>query len=264
MRSSISLLTDFGTKDSFVGQMKGVILNINPEVNIVDLSHDITPFNIGEAALMIEKCHKYFPLGTIHVAVVDPGVGSKRRPIIVMNGDYFFVGPDNGVFSSVMESSEKVEVIHVTNNEFFLRKGSMTFQGRDVFAPVAAWLSKGETAFNFGKKIRDYHVLEMPVPTCDKDTARGEVISVDRFGNAVTNISLDCIERFITGRPINSLTVRIHDESIQVKRFYEEGRGEGLCALINSDAMLELFLYQGNASQTYRIGCGDLVSVMMS
>lgn len=263
MRTCISLLSDFGASDSFVGQMKGVVLNINPEVNIVDISHDIRPFGIREAAIMMEKCYSYFPLGTVHVAIVDPGVGSERRPIIVSNGDYFFVGPDNGLFSLVMAKSEKTEVIHITNDEFFLKKGSMTFQGRDVFAPVAAWLSKGEPASRFGRVIKNCHVLDIPVPASDQDGVHGEVMYVDRFGNAITNISLECVESSLLAGPISSLIVKINNVLVPLKSHYEQGEGAGLCALINSDGIIELFVYQGSASKINRIVEGAAVSVLI-
>jgi len=259
MRPSITLLTDFGTQDSFVGQMKGVILNINPEVNIIDLSHEVAPFGIKQASVMIGLCYEYFPLGTVHVAVVDPGVGTERRPIIVSNGDHFFVGPDNGIFSPVIQRSEKKDVFLIENDEYFLRKGSMTFQGRDIFAPVAAWITKGINPGEFGKKINDFHVHSMAIPVCRTGRIEGEVMYVDRFGNAITNISLESLETaFFSSRP-DTLSILFNNISVPIKRYYQDGEGEELCALFNSDSLLELFRYRGNASRDHSIDTGALV-----
>ena len=185
----ITLTTDFGSKDPFVGIMKGVMLNINPLITIIDITHTISPQNILEAAIAVEASFSYFPHKTIHVVVVDPGVGSGRRPLLVSADYHYFIGPDNGVFSRIYKKSESLDVFHVTAEHYFLPQRSATFHGRDVFAPVAAWLAKGIHVERFGDPITDYVTLPLPAPVfLQENTIEGEVVYIDRFGNLITNI----------------------------------------------------------------------------
>src|SRR5512135_1704123 len=187
----ITLTTDFGYDDPFVGVMKGVILNINPEAKIVDLNHGIRPQDTMEAAFTIGMNFHYFPAETLHVVVVDPGVGSRRRPVLMLSDHHYFLGPDNGVFSYIYRMKhETLEVLHITADHYFLQKKSSTFQGRDVFAPVAAWFSRGVAMEKFGDRITDYQTIDLPFPEVTAEgIIRGKIIHIDRFGNAISNIT---------------------------------------------------------------------------
>lgn len=188
--SFVTLLTDFGTTDYFVGAMKGVIFGINPSAQIVDITHDIPPQDIEAAAFILLNSYPSFPDNSVHVAVVDPGVGSNRRPIVVRAANQFFVGPDNGVFSYVCEREATHQTIHVTADQYFKHPVSTTFHGRDVFAPVAAAITKGLPLTDLGRRITDSVRLASLSPTkLDNGKIEGRIIHVDRFGNCVTNIS---------------------------------------------------------------------------
>ena len=188
-RPFITLTTDFGSKDPFVGIMKGVIVSINPSVKIIDITHNISPQSILEAAYTLEMSYASFPHKTIHVAVVDPGVGSARRPLLVATDYHYFIGPDNGVFSRIYRLTESLTVIHITAEHYFLPQRSSTFHGRDIFAPVAAWMSKGIDIERFGDPITDYVILQEPaLISSSNNVVEGEVVYIDRFGNLMTNI----------------------------------------------------------------------------
>ena len=188
----ITLLTDFGTADYFVGAMKGVILSINPHARIVDITHEIPPQNIPAGAFMLSAACQAFPSETIHVAVVDPGVGSTRRPLVVSGCNQYFVGPDNGLFSFIFERDREARVFHLTNEDYFRRPVSQTFHGRDVFAPVAAALSKGVRPEQLGVEIKDYQLLAQLKPRRrDARTIEATIIHIDRFGNCITNLTAE-------------------------------------------------------------------------
>ncbi|MEW6676033.1 MAG: SAM-dependent chlorinase/fluorinase [Nitrospirota bacterium] len=261
----ITLTTDFGYKDPFVGVMKGIILRINPSVNIIDITHEIAPYNIMEAALTIGVSYEFFPNRTIHVVVVDPGVGSDRRPILVVGANYYFIGPDNGVFSYIYNiKQETLEVIHITSEHYFMPQRGPTFHGRDIFAPVAAWLSKGIDISEFGEPIADYINLYIPVPIITKEnTIEGEVIFIDRFGNAITNIRTQEIGALYSINPEGSLEVLAKGKQIPLKDYYSQVEDKGLYSLINSSGYLELFVCQGNASKDFGIAVGDRVSLKL-
>jgi len=192
----ITLLTDFGTSDYFVAAVKGVILSSNPQVRIVDITHDIPPQDIEAAAFTLLAASSSFPAGTIHVAVVDPGVGSARRAILIVAGEQFFVGPDNGIFSFICDRQEKlgrpVEIFHLTNTKYFRYPVSATFNGRDVFAPVAAALSQSVKPVTLGTRIADFvRLVPLHPETSGDGTIKARIIHIDRFGNCVTNITRD-------------------------------------------------------------------------
>jgi S-adenosylmethionine hydrolase len=275
----ITLTTDFGYKDPFVGEMKGVILSINPSVTFVDITHGIEPHNIEEGAFVIGSSYKYFPSGTIHIAVVDPGVGSERRPVIIDADGYYFVGPDNGIFSYVISFSEKMKVIHITEAapqkilRFFgnhilkgvFTRGTMsplwaidspTFQGRDVFAPVAAWLSKGVALEAFGCAIDDFKRFEVPLPKIGGDRISGEIIYVDRFGNAITNIRKSDLQG--VGE---KFSVEIKGKVVRPVKNYSQASDNSLYCLINSSGHLEFFVNMDSASRLYDISKGEKVTV---
>ena len=186
----ITLLTDFGTTDYFVAAVKGVILGANPNACLVDITHEIAPQDIEAGAFTLLAASTSFPAGTIHLAVVDPGVGSSRRPILIKAREQFFVGPDNGIFSYVCDQTSKLEIVHLTNSKYFRHPVSPTFNGRDIFAPVAAALSTGTRPEEFGKKIKDYVRLQpLKAETSRRGDILGRIIHIDRFGNCVTNIT---------------------------------------------------------------------------
>ena len=262
----ITLTTDFGYKDPFAGIMKGMILNINPFVSIIDITHEITPQNILEAALSIEMSYASFPHKTIHVVVVDPGVGSARRPILVSTDDYLFIGPDNGVFTQIYKLYlGSLNVLHITAAHYFLPHISTTFHGRDVFAPVAAYLSRGIEISNFGESISDFMTIPVPSPNAiKKNIIEGEVIYLDRFGNAVTNIKSHHIDDLFSNNPEGTLKIFVKGKEAPLKHHYSQATDAGLYSLINSYGYLELFVLRGKASADFGITVGQKVGVVIS
>lgn len=261
----ITLTTDFGNKDPFVGIMKGVILNINPYTTIVDITHGISAHNIIEAAFVIENSFSFFPRRTIHVVVVDPGVGSSRRAILVATDNHYFIGPDNGVFSRIYQISENPIVINITSEHYFLPKRSSTFHGRDVFAPVAGWLSRGIEISNFGERIQDYVSIDIPNIIRKADNIiEGKVIYIDGFGNLITNIPAIEIEKLLNISVDKKLKIFIKDMEAPLKGYYSECKDDRLYSIINSFGYLEFFIYKGNASSTLDIKVGEKVSVILS
>lgn len=261
----ITLTTDFGDRSPFSGIMKGVILNINPAVNIVDITHTISPHNILEAAYSLEISSTVFPTKTIHVAVVDPEVGSPRRPIIVATDRHYFVGPDNGVFTRVYLQSESIQVIHVTGEHYFLPDRSSTFHGRDVFAPLAAWLSKEINILRFGDPITDYVTLPLPMPLMPAEhSIMGEIIYIDSFGNAIANIQKQQIAYLMEKNPEGKLRVMMKDTEAPLKTYYAQAGNKNLYALINSFGYLEFFANKGNAVSEFAIQVGEKVSVILT
>ena len=247
----VTLTTDFGTADHFVGTMKGVILGIQPLAQIIDITHEIQPFEVSEAAFVIAQAYSYFPKGTIHVVVIDPGVGSARRPILAEMGGQFFIAPDNGVLSMVF-SRETPKVRHITREKFFLQPPSRTFHGRDVFAPIAAHLAKGVLPARFGKFIDDYLRLSSEKPTrTGKRVWTGMVLKVDRFGNLITNFHVDEFPQVKT-RPFE-LNVGLEKLTRLALTFTECGPVE-LFVIAGSAGYLEVATNQGSA--TRKLGCG--------
>ena len=240
----ITLLTDFGTADYFVGAVKGAILSVNPVAVVVDITHEIPPQDIEAGAFTLLAAYKTFPAGTIHLAVIDPGVGSTRRPIIVTANEQFFVGPDNGLFGYIYDREPSHRVVHVTSECFFRPSVSSTFHGRDVFAPVAAALSKGIAVEEFGVEIHD------PVRLPSLETPL-RIIHIDRFGNCVTNITRDLSpgEIVVKGRRIG-----------EFRQFYGEGDEESLFAIWGSAGFLEISVNGGSAAKMLDVQRGDEVS----
>ena len=233
-------MTDFGSKDHYAGVMKGVILGINPDARIVDITHEIEKFNIFEAAFMLKSYYKYFPPGTVHVAVVDPGVGGLRRPVAVEAGGNFFVGPDNGIFSPVLDSADNPRVIEIANTAYMLGNVSGTFHGRDIFAPAAAHLSAGAGIYDLGTDAPLPFSLEIPEPSVEGNKITGEVLYADSFGNLVTNIPGGII------KPDSSVYVDGHALDRISRSYGETVKGE-LLAIIGSAGLLEISLNRGSA-----------------
>ncbi len=265
MAGVITLTTDFGARDAFTASIKGVLLKINPPVQIIDISNEIAPQDVWEAAFTLKSAYSYFPKGTIHLAVVDPGVGSSRRPIIVVTESYYFVGPDNGLFSLVYQEAERLRVHHITSTHYFQPSPGPTFHGRDVFAPVAAWLSKGIPSGNFGEEITDFVKLNVPVPKKSPNGIDGHVVHIDRFGNVITNIAFKDIRELLPeGEGTVALGVNVAGREIRgLKRFYSEAAAGEASAIINSSGYLEIFMYKQNARSALSIKRGDVVRLML-
>jgi S-adenosylmethionine hydrolase len=261
----ITLTTDFGSKDPFVGIMKGVMLSINPLITIIDITNNISPQNILEAAIAVEASFSYFPHKTIHVVVVDPGVGSDRRPLIVTADYHYFIGPDNGVFSRIYKKSESLDVFHATAEHYFLPRRSATFHGRDVFAPIAAWLAKGIHIERFGDPITDYVTLPLPAPVFLQENAiEGEVIYIDRFGNLITNIHDTMLNDLLSRKPDGHVTVTVRGNEAPVKTCYAASLDKKICSIIDSFNYLELFVNGGNAAAEFGISVGEKVRVSLA
>ena len=258
----ITLMTDFGTSDHYVGVMKGVALNINPQVQIVDITHSIPPQDVRGAAFLIDSAYRYFPTGTIHVVVVDPEVGSGRRAIVCQTETAYFICPDNGILTHILRDEERIHAIAVENSAYFLPQVSNTFHGRDIFAPVAAHLSRGVPIGKLGSPVA--HPVQLPVPkpqVMDKAVI-GHVIWIDSFGNLVTNISHEILE-LLEGR--NGVVIRAGTAEIDhLNRSYAESAiGEAL-AIIGSFNRLEISINQGNAAQTLGLKRGDTITICMT
>jgi S-adenosylmethionine hydrolase len=258
----ITLITDFGDKGGYVGAMKGVILTINPCCQIVDVTHGIAPQDVEEAAFLLYNVYSYFPADSIHLVVVDPGVGSERKSLLVKTKNYCFVGPDNGVLSFVLLRSEYKKVWEITNSCYLLPEVSATFHGRDVFAPVAAHLSRGVPAEEMGREGKDFVVLKDVEPEVSTGVIRAKVVYVDRFGNLVTNISRDLFTREVAERPFE---VKVKREVIKkLSRSYAEaGEGE-VVALLGSSGWLEIALKNGNCQKALSAGKGAIIEVYLS
>lgn len=256
----ISILTDFGLKDGNVGVMKGVIWGIAPEVQITDLSHEISPQQVKEAAFVLGRSAPYFPDGTIHLVVVDPGVGTDRRPIAAQIGPYQFVGPDNGVITPLMDhamrSGWSTEVVCINNPEYWLPEISHVFHGRDIFAPVAAYLARGVPMTKVGEAMDNPVLLSFPVPNPIDDGLKGEVIYIDRFGSLVTNIR----DRDLEGNEVRLIEVGTREISGMVHTFGERPAGS-LVALLSSTGDLIISVVNGSAMQELEGKEGDQVTV---
>ena len=264
MRRIVTLLTDFGTQDSFVGIMKGVILGLCPEAAVVDLCHEIRPFDIRGASFLLQSAVGCFPEGTIHLAVVDPGVGGDRRPILAEIDGQLFVGPDNGILSYPMASGRRPIVRELSATEFWRHPVSASFQGRDIFAPVAGHLAAGVSQDRFGPIIRDPVRLEIPCPTMDASGAvRGQVVWIDRFGNCITNISRADVET-LASRGAGPIRVVFGERRSGLLVPCFAGAGAGGCgAIVGSLDHLELFCNQGDFAGRYRVKSGDPVGLVI-
>ena len=241
---TITLTTDFGHSDPFVGIMKGVILSICPQAQIIDLTHNIPPQNIQQASYILGTSYRFFPKGTSHVCVVDPSVGSSRKPILIETTNYFFIGPDNGIFTTIIESENIKQVIELTNERFFLPELSQTFHGRDIFAPVAAHLVNGKNPSSFGRLLNLEKLVKLQKLDLIKNKGNyiGQVLYIDHFGNLITNIPNNLISKNIKGKFKNFLITYLVTN-------YEEAKDNQLTAIKGSSGYLELFLKKGSAAK---------------
>jgi S-adenosyl-L-methionine hydrolase (adenosine-forming) len=251
----ITLTTDYGTNDHLVGVMKGVILGINPEAHIVDITHQVAAFDLLEGALVIANAYAYFPARSIHVVVVDPGVGTERRPLLVSGQNQYFLAPDNGVLSGVYEKEQNVVVRHLTSEHYFAQPVSKTFHGRDVFAPVAAWLSKSWQPASMGEEISDYKKFALPKPKETEGLIKGVVLKVDNFGNLMTNFRAEDLSQETLVKGEVNLQVGSHPITRLLATFALGNAGEAI-AYIGSSGYLEIGVNRGNASRTLGIGRG--------
>jgi S-adenosyl-L-methionine hydrolase (adenosine-forming) len=259
----LTLTTDFGNKDGFVGTLKGVIWTICPTAQVADISHDISPQNVLEGAFALWRAYPFFPAGTIHVAVVDPGVGTTRRPIAMHLGDHFFVGPDNGLFTPVIEDAEKkgwpLKIVHLVTKKYFLAEISQTFHGRDVFAPVAAHLANGVPLADFGPVIIDPIRLKMPRPKKTTNGWQVHITVIDIFGNLTTDLPAALLSN------PDMVTLRIHGREVHglVTSYGKKKSGE-LVALVDSENYVEVAIVNGSAQKTLDAKVGDIVEVVSS
>jgi S-adenosylmethionine hydrolase len=258
-RPIVALLTDFGTRDHYAGTMKGVILSLCPDVTLVDISHDVPAHDILTAALELAASYKYFPAGTIFLVVVDPGVGSARRGMAAEAGDYKFVAPDNGVLTAVFREAAPKRVVVLTERRYARPTISRTFEGRDRFAPAAAWLAKGIDITALGRAIHDYQKLDIRSPEVGADTVIGEVLRVDRFGNLVTNVDRRVVEKLSETGPVQ---IRIGGRVIGrlVATYADADEGE-LCAVFGSTGHLEVAANAANAADLLGLGRGAPIEI---
>jgi len=250
-RPIITLTTDFGLSDHFVGVMKGVILGIQPAAQLIDISHGVQPYEIADGAFTIAQAYRYFPKKTVHVVVVDPGVGSARRPLLAEMAGQYFVAPDNGVLSMVF-AREKSKVRHITSERYFLDPISRTFHGRDVFSPVAAHLAAGVTPAKFGKPIDDYirAAFDKPAHT-GKHTWTGTILKTDHFGNLATNFHIDHFPSIRT----HAFALKIGRQTVtRLALTFSECTPDELSVVVGSSGYLEVAASQASAAQT--LGCG--------
>lgn len=249
----ITLTTDFGLTDHFVGTMKGVIAGIAPRVTVIDLCHQVTPYEILEAGFILSQAYKYFPRGTVHVLVVDPGVGTSRRPILMEAAGQYFIGPDNGAFTLIFAAELKHKVRAITAQKYFNPSVSNTFHGRDIFAPCAAHLASGKVKpTQFGPPIQDYTQATAIFPTrTGKRVWTGQVLKVDHFGNLITNLRLD--EFAMEEAKHFELLVGSQIVSRYARNYQESGFGEPF-VIAGSSGYLEVSVCQSSAAK--QLGCG--------
>jgi len=250
--SVIGLLTDFGLEDGFVGSMKGVILDINPSATIVDITHNVPSFDIKEGALILNASYKYFPKGTVFVAVVDPGVGTDREPIAVETENYFFVAPNNGLLSLALKNENIKNIVKITNKDLMLNRDNETFHGRDIFAPVGAYLSKGFPMEKVGEKLERIVNIDIPQPVEEDGFIIGEIIKFDKFGNGITN--LENIPKFeyieIKGYKIDKIS----------KSFLDGDRNKPNI-IKGSFGFYEIFTPLGSARDKFNLELGEKIKI---
>jgi len=259
-RPIITLTTDYGSNDHLAGTLKGVILRINPEANIIDITHHVTPYDLLDGALAIGSAYTYFPPRTIHVVVVDPGVGTDRRPLLVSGETQYFVAPDNGVLSLVLEREQSLVVRHANVEHYYLQPVSKTFHGRDIFAPIAAWLSKGWQAASMGDEIIDHKKFTMPKPKVADGVVKGVILRVDSFGNLVTNFRPEDLPA--SSLETGNVQFQIGAQMVTrlVDTFAKGNPGEAF-AYIGSNGFVEIGVNKGSAAKMLNAGRGVAVTL---
>jgi S-adenosylmethionine hydrolase len=264
MSRVVTFTTDFGLQDPFAGIMHGVVLNIHPDTTIADISHAVSSYDVFDGAWTIAQAYRFFPPRTIHVVVVDPGVGGARRPIVAETDSFIFVAPDNGVLSLVEAREDKFTVRHITAERYFLQPVSQTFHGRDIFSAVAGWLSHGVAPAEFGPEITDY--VRLPLPAVERvgdNSLRGMVLKIDKFGNLITNIGeLEAPAVFGTNPPAFSLLVS-GQTITRICRAYNEGQADEFFAIVGSSGYLEVAAKQSSAAEKLGASVGTPVGLVI-
>jgi S-adenosyl-L-methionine hydrolase (adenosine-forming) len=258
-RPLIALLTDFGARDHYAGALKGVALGICPDATLVDISHDVPPHDVAAGALELAAVYRYFPAGAIFLVVVDPGVGSTRRGIAVDTGDYRFVAPDNGVLTPIVDAHPPRRIVELSERKYARPTVSRTFEGRDRFAPAAAWLAKGVDLAALGRAAGAIHRLELPLPHVDAQGIAGEVVRVDRFGNLITNIDRRAFDAL--AQEAVEIRAGAHRVPHVVSTYADAAPGE-ICALFGSTDHLEIAANGASAAERLALGRGAVVQVV--
>ena len=260
MNRTIALMTDFGMADGYVGTMHGVILGINPNATIVDLSHEIAPQDVRQAAYVLYTASPYFPKGTIFVVVVDPGVGSERRAIALRAAGAYFVAPDNGVLSYVVTHKRPGQIVELSNPDYWLTEVSATFHGRDIFSPVGAHLSRGVPLENLGRPLDQIVSFSIPQPMVGADgSIEGHVLHIDRFGNVITDVRKELLTSD------HAWAVAVGGRRVEgIRRTYATVERGALVALIGSEGHLEVAIRDGSAGEELNLRVGDPVRVLPS
>ena len=260
----ITLTTDFGIEDEYAGVMKGVILGIHPDATIVDITHHIQPHDLIEAAYTIETSYKYFPSGTVHIVVVDPGVGTERPILALEKSGHFFLAPDNGVLSLLFDDMGLDSIVHVKNNRYFLKSVSLTFHGRDIFAPVGAHMSLGVRINDLGDMIEEDHVVRLDIkkPSQSGDEISGQIISIDRFGNLITNIDGKHLANICRNDNDKPVKISIGGKKIVGLSYsYENSKDQAPLAIVGSRSTLEIAVNRGSAQKYFMAEKGDVIKV---
>ena len=260
----VTLLTDFGLRDHFVAAMKGVILSLNPNLNLVDITHEIPAQDIDSAAFALGQAYSCFPPGTIHLAVVDPGVGSARKAMAASAGTHFFVAPDNGILSYVQKSEQDFDAYEITADHYFRKPVSSTFHGRDVFAPIAAWISREIPLRQLGPALPKPVQLKIPVPAKMRDNLiQASILAVDHFGNLITNLKPGDLPVFDVEHPRAVKMLAGQKEITAFHRAYSEGRPGELFVVPGSTGYLEIVMKEGSAASVLNIKAGAPIGVIL-
>lgn len=260
----ITLLTDFGVQDTYVGVMKGVIASICPQAEVIDLTHDVPPQDIASGAFLLDVSVDYFPAGTVHLAVVDPGVGTARRPIAIQTSHAFYVGPDNGIFTLVLRRQKLLQAVCLDNPTYHLPDLSATFHGRDIFAPAAAHIVRGVPLADLGTPATRLQRLRLPAMRVEWQGIRASVVHIDRFGNAITNLMRTDYETWRVRWGVTEPMVRIGDQQalLPICRTYGDVSSGQALALFGSSERLEVAVNGGNAADRFNLRRGDVVWVL--
>jgi S-adenosylmethionine hydrolase len=264
MQRLVTFTTDFGLSDHYVGAMKGVILNINPEARLVDISNSVQSYDVLDGALTIAQAYRHFPSNTVHLVIVDPGVGTTRRPLLVTAEKHIFIAPDNGVLSFVYEQEERLSVRHITAEHYYLQPVSSTFHGRDIFAAVAGWLSKGVEVAKFGEEITDFVRFAAPKPkSAGEGAVKGLVMKVDKFGNLITNIRPEDAPALFQPEPPEFKIQVGKTQVLKMKAAYAQGAPGEVFGILGSMGFLEIATNRGAANRTVGADKGSDVTVLL-
>jgi len=262
MSGLVTLITDFGTKDPYAGITKGMINEANKEVRIIDITHDIQAHDVLSAAFTLVRAYEYFPAGTVHVAIVDPEVGSKQRNIAVQTDQYMFVGPDNGIFSMVYEKEKNKEIREINNPTYFYKRVSSTFHGRDIYAPCAGHLSAGRDFTEIGQIVTNHKRIVYPEVIQDGNILKGEIVSIDSFGNLISNVPVHKFKSFAGKRKIGVSFATVRFNKI-MDHYSEVSKGTPL-VLFGSSGHLEISMNEGSASDYFMTSVGSTITIRRS